>query len=176
MVAEFVHLMAFNVRTRFEFMLWDGMLWYVSTDVWISVAVLLYTFLMSAVHRGIRDVNDSVTSVRAWTARRTRWKELRLVSVRLTDTVFGTIIITFITFTMADITFFVYLVYHTYRNHYTAEMVAYILIIVARASMAMLLFRTCRKCKVEVLRFYASGVRFPNLVDVFVDDFVFTPV
>lgn len=151
LAAESVQLLTYHYRQKFKRFSWSIFLHFVLSNVWIVTPILLHTFLISAIHRGIREINDNSTSIRAWRTYKLQWKQLHRTAIDLTNSVFGVIIIIYMLFTIMDITFFCFAVYISWRKYYTRDMIGYITIVFARAGLTFRLFRTCHNCKKEVM-------------------------
>jgi hypothetical protein len=150
LLAELIQVMAFHYRTDLQiFAIWSTVR-YVISNVWIVTPVLMYIFLISLVSNGIQEINNDITSIRAWRIHSPKWKELQCMSIVLTNSVFGNIIIIFIMYTIMDLTFFFYATYLSLISNLPIEMVGYIIILFVRAGLMFHLFRTTQSCKLEV--------------------------
>jgi len=150
LVAELIQIMTFHHRTNLRFFSISATAQYVISNVWLVTPILMYIFLISLVSHGIREINNDITSIRAWRTHSLKWKELQHVGIVLTKSVFGKIIIIFIMFTIMELTFFCFAIYLSWRNNHTNEIVAYFIILFVRAGLMFQLFRTSHTCKIEV--------------------------
>ncbi|XP_026823316.1 uncharacterized protein LOC113561217 isoform X4 [Rhopalosiphum maidis] len=150
MLAELIQIMAFHYRTDLQFFAIWSTVRFVISNVWIVTPVLMYIFLISLVSNGIHEVNNDITSIRAWRIHSLKWKKLQCMSIVLTNSVFGNIIIIFIMYTIMDLTFFFYATYLSWINNFPNEIVAYIIILFVRAGLMFHLFRTTQSCKLEM--------------------------
>jgi len=150
LVAEFIQIMAFHHRTNLRFFTISATAQFVISNVWLVTPVLMYIFLISLVSHGIREMNNDITSIRAWRTHILKWKELQHVGIVLTNSVFGKIIIIFIMFTIMELTFFCFAIFLCWKRKYPNEICAYLIILFVRAGLMFQLFRTSHKCKIEV--------------------------
>ncbi|XP_026823314.1 uncharacterized protein LOC113561217 isoform X2 [Rhopalosiphum maidis] len=149
LLAELIQIMAFHYRTDLQYFTAWSTAQYVFPNVWLVTPVLIYIFLISLVSNGIHEVNNNITSIRAWRIHSLKWKKLQCMSIVLTNSVFGNIIIIFIMYTIMDLTFFFYATYLSWINNFPNEIVAYIIILFVRAGLMFHLFRTTQSCKLE---------------------------
>ncbi|XP_029345923.1 uncharacterized protein LOC115034182 [Acyrthosiphon pisum] len=149
LVAELIQIMSFHHRTNLKFFTISATAQYVISNVWLVTPVLMYIFLISLISHGIREINNEITSIRAWRTHSLKWKELQHVGIVLTNSVFGKIIIIFIMFTIIELTFFCFTIYLSWRRNHHNEIVAYFIILFVRAGLMFQLFRTSHSCKIE---------------------------
>lgn len=150
LVTELIQLMTFHYRVNFRFFKIYTTAQFVISNVWLVTPVLMYIFLISLVSHGIQEINNNITSMRAWRTHSQKWKKLQHVAIVLTNSVFGKIIIIFIMFTIMELTFFCFAVYLSWRANNSSELVAYIINLFVRAGMMFQLFRISHSCKMEV--------------------------
>ncbi|XP_060854456.1 uncharacterized protein LOC132932206 isoform X2 [Rhopalosiphum padi] len=150
LVAELIQIMSFHYRTDLQYFTTWSTVQYVFSNIWIVTPVLLYIFLISLVSNGIQEINNDITSIRAWRIHSLKWKELQGMSIVLTNSVFGNIIIIFIMYTIMDLTFFIYATYLSWINNFPIEIVTYIIMWFVRAGLMFHLFRTTQSCKLEM--------------------------
>ncbi|XP_015366146.1 PREDICTED: uncharacterized protein LOC107163304 isoform X2 [Diuraphis noxia] len=152
LVTEFIQLMTFHYRMDFRYLKISSTVQFVISNVWLVTPVLIYIFLISLVSHGIREINNDITSMRAWRTHSQKWKELQHAAIVLTNSVFGKIIIIFIMYTIMELTFFCFALYLSWRGNYFSELVAYFIILFVRAGLMFQLFRTSHSCKMEMKR------------------------
>lgn len=150
LVAEFLQLMTFHHRRNLRYFTISATAQFVLSNVWLVTPVLMYIFLISLVSYSIREINNDITSIRAWKTHCLKWKELQHAGIVLTKSVFGKIIIIFIMFTIMELTFFSFTVYLSWRSNFPNEIVAYLIILFVRAGLMFQLFRTSNSCKGEI--------------------------
>jgi len=150
LVSELIQLMTFHYSTDFIFFNILPTVQFVISNVWLVTPVLMHIFLISLVSHGIREINNDITSMRTWRMHSQKWKELQHVAIVLTNSVFGTIIIIFIMFTIMELTFFCFAVYLSWRANHSNELFAYLINMFVRAGLMFQLFRTSHCCKIEV--------------------------
>jgi len=150
LVAELIQIMAFHYRTNLRFFTISATAQFVISNVWLVTPVLMYNFLISLICHGIREINNDITSIRAWRTHSLKWKKLQHMGIALTNSEFGKIIIIFIMFTIMELTFFCFTIYLSWRSNLPNEIVAYLTILFVRAGLMFQLFRTSHSCKIEV--------------------------
>lgn len=163
LATELGQLMAFHIRTGYIVYSSFATMQFVLSNVWPVTAVLIYTFLVETIRHGFRDVNGELTTMGQWSARRSTWQALHKAAMHLTDTVFGPIIVTFITFTIWEMAFFGYVAYLTFVNNMFSETAAYTTMMIVRSGLMVHLFRTCQHCKAEVSCVGSDAVNYPEI-------------
>lgn len=165
LAAEFLQILAFHVRTNFEYFLSLKLfVIFVFSNIWIVTPVLQYMYLMSMIFYGIRNINENITAIQMWKIHRSQWKELQHLAMHLTKSVFGEIIIIFIGFTIMDITFFCFAIYLSWKFNYVYEEFGYIVMILVRAGLVIQLFRTCHYCNIEVIKIKIIHIVYKSII------------
>ncbi|XP_050424696.1 uncharacterized protein LOC126835883 [Adelges cooleyi] len=83
--------------------------------MWHSIPLAQYMVMILLIHRGIREINEEITTIRKWKARRTRWKELKNLAEYLTESVFGEVLILFLWTSVGDVLFFCCVSYQSFK-------------------------------------------------------------
>ncbi|XP_060874721.1 uncharacterized protein LOC132948317 [Metopolophium dirhodum] len=150
---EFSAYTMFHLDTNFAYFTITEYGMIVVYNVWSKVPLLMYTFLMDTIRTAIRDINGRLTTVAEWWTYRGRWDDLRRTAVHLAWHQFGVTIIVFIVCTIAEIVFFVFMLYlFGYNNKNTLRISIYFINALFSASWMFEIIRMSKNCKLELLK------------------------
>ncbi|CAH1725052.1 unnamed protein product [Aphis gossypii] len=124
-------------------------------NVWTTVPLLMYTFLLDAIRTSVRDINDRLITVEDWRTYRGRWDDLRQAAVHQTRDLFGVSIVAFIMCTIAEIVFFGFSLYLFGIKVYHVEafrIIVYFINVVFSITWMFEIIRMTKNCKLELLR------------------------
>ncbi|KAL4107660.1 hypothetical protein QTP88_017970 [Uroleucon formosanum] len=150
---EFSAYTMFHLDTNFEYftMTEYGMIFVY--NVWSKVPLLMYTFLMDTIRTAIQDINGRLTTVAEWQTYRGQWDDLRRAAVHLARHQFGVTIVTFIVCTIAEIVFYVFMLYlFGYNNKNALRILIYFINAMFSASWMFEVIRMSKNCKSELLK------------------------
>lgn len=153
MAIEWSAYTLFQIATKFQYFTWFEYAMIAVYNVWSTVPLLLYVFLVDTVRRAVRDVNDRITCVAAWTAHRDRWKELGHVAVGLARDEFGVIVVTFVVCAITQIVFFMFSVYFITYKYFDMDPLqgtVYLINILFNFAWMFEIFRVSHNCRLEV--------------------------
>jgi len=122
-------------------------------NVWTTVPLLMYTFLLDAIRTSVRDINDRLITVADWRTYRGRWDDLRWAAVHQTRDLFGVTIVVFIMCTIAEIVFYVFSLYLFGIKVYHMDafrIIVYFINAVFSVSWMFEIIRMTKNCKLEV--------------------------
>ncbi|VVC31901.1 Hypothetical protein CINCED_3A004912 [Cinara cedri] len=152
-VGECLTMVAFHVRTKFEYFSFKDVFLIVIFNFWMFVPLLQYLFMIKAIRLGVQNINDSITSMEQWKLLRLKWKELGRLSIHLTSNVVGEIILTYMVCKIADIIFFIFLIYfYGYKEGSKLVMSLFLINVCLEVVGVFELFRQCNICKLELLK------------------------
>lgn len=120
--------------------------------VWFKVPLFMYVFLMDTIRNSIQDINGRLTTVAEWRTYRGRWDDLRQLAVHLAHHQFGVTIVTFMVLSIAEIVFFVFMVYlYSYNQKNTLKIVIYSIKAFFSTAWMFEIIRMSKNCKLEVI-------------------------
>lgn len=143
---------AFHVRTNFAYFATVDIFLIVVFNFWMTIPIHQYLFVIKTVRLAVRDINGRVASIERWKQLRYRWKELRRLAIDLTRDVFGPVIVMYAVCKIADVIFFVFLIYFYGYKLKNVLITIFLVINVSLETAGIFeLFRQCNNCKLEVI-------------------------
>ncbi|KAE9540887.1 hypothetical protein AGLY_004132 [Aphis glycines] len=150
---EFAAYTMFHLDTNFVYFTLTEYVMIAVYNVWTTVPLLMYTFLLDAIRTSVRDINDRLITVAAWRTYRGRWDDLRRAAVHQTRDLFGVSIVAFIMCTIAEIVFFGFSLYLFGIKVYHVEasrIIVYFINVVFSITWMFEIIRMTKNCKLEI--------------------------
>lgn len=142
-----------HIDTNFVYLTMFGYITVVLYVTWTMLPPLMYTFLIKLISRGVKDINDRITSIGTWRTYRRQWKELRYIAVHSVEKEFGVIIVVYVVHTIAEIVFFLFSMYFLGYKRLSTGIVYWtgaFLVILFRSSWLFQIVQVSQNCKLEV--------------------------
>ncbi|KAF0717878.1 Uncharacterized protein FWK35_00036430 [Aphis craccivora] len=150
---EFAAYTMFHVDTDFVYFTVTEYGMIAVYNVWTTVPLLMYAFLLDAIRTSVRDINDRLITVADWRTYRGRWDDLRRTAVHQTRDLFGVTIVAFIMCTIAEIVFFGFSLYLFGIKVYHVDafrIIVYSINAAFSVSWIFEIIRMTKNCKLEV--------------------------
>lgn len=149
---ECLTVAAFHIRTKFAYFAIADFLLIVVYNFWMTIPIHQYLFVIKTVRLGVRYINDRIASMERWKLLRYEWKELRRLAVDLTGDLFGPVIVMYMVCKIADVIFFIFLIYYYGYKDKNELVTSFFVINVGLEIIGIFeLFRQCNNCKLEVI-------------------------
>lgn len=149
---EFTAYTIFHLDTDFAYFTITEYGMIIVYNVWSKVPLLMYVFLVDTIRMSTQDINSRLTTVAEWRTYHGRWNELRQMAVHLAHHQFGVTIVAFMVCTIAEIVFYVFMMYlyNSYNQKSTLKIIIFFVNAVFSASWMFEIIRMSKNCKLEV--------------------------
>ncbi|KAL5236295.1 hypothetical protein ACI65C_003705 [Semiaphis heraclei] len=153
LVIEYFVYTLFHIDTDFVYFKMNDYVMISVYTVWFKVPLFMYVFLMDTIRQSIQDINGRLTTVAEWRAYRGRWDDLRQMAVHMARNQFGVTIVAFMVCSIAEIVFFVFMVYlSSYNQTNTLKIVMYSIKAFFSTAWMFEIIRMSKNCKLELLK------------------------
>ncbi|XP_050525851.1 uncharacterized protein LOC126896800 [Daktulosphaira vitifoliae] len=137
-------------------------------NVVICIPIVQYNMIMLLIGRGIREINNDITSIRKWKPYRAKWKELKNKAQHITHYVYNMSIVIFVIYTMSDIFCFGYTFTVLVDYNKKKLIICFFITFFMRLGFCVELFRVANICKYEILRTQSilNDVKMNSILDL----------
>jgi len=148
---EFTGYTMFHLDTDFEYFTITEYCMIIVYNVWSKAPLLMYVFLVDTIRMSTQDINSRLTTVAEWRTYRGRWDDLRKMAVHLARHQFGVTIVAFMMCTIAEIVFYVFMMYlFGYNRKSAIRIITFFINALFSASWMFEIIRISKNCKLEV--------------------------
>lgn len=152
MLTEYFVYTLFHMDTDFVYFTITEYFMIAVYNIWSKVPLFMYVFLMNTIRKSIQDINDRLNTVGEWRTYRGRWDYLRQMAVHLAHHQFGVTIVVFMVCTIAEVVFYVFMVYlYSHDQNNTLKISIYFIKAFTSAAWMFEVIRMSKNCKLEVI-------------------------
>lgn len=158
---EFLIYFTFHIYTNFMYFSIFEYVMIAVYIIWSMLPLIVYVFLIEIISRGVRNVNDQITSINKWRTYRSQWKKLRYMAIHSAENEFGVVIVVFVVYTITEVVYFLFSLYFMGYKRFSTGPVYYsvysasaFLVVIFRTSWLFQIVRVSQNCKSEVYKLY----------------------